>query len=102
MVNRTAATVIKLTFLGRHFGAQPYLLEMLDEYIIGQVGINLAEVTLKTVKNKIRGKFFRKEWCAFTFLLLAVNTSQVAALLSSRMAKVKDYRKMSLHVRQLK
>jgi hypothetical protein len=60
MVNRTAATVIKLTFLGRHFTAQTYLFEILSEYIIGQVGMDFAEVTLKTVKNEIRGKFFRQ------------------------------------------
>jgi len=60
MVNRTAATVIKLTFLGLHFTAKTYLFEILSEYIIGQVGMDFAEVTLKTGKNEIRGKFFRK------------------------------------------
>jgi hypothetical protein len=45
MVNRTAATVMKLTFLGRHFWAQSYLFEMLGEYIIGHVGIDFAGVT---------------------------------------------------------
>jgi hypothetical protein len=49
-----------LTFLGRHFAAQAHLFEILDEYIIGYVGMDFAEVTLKTGKNEIRGKFFRK------------------------------------------
>ena len=35
-----------------------YLVEIVDKYILEQVGINLAEVRLETVKVKILGGFF--------------------------------------------
>ena len=59
-IDLSASTVIKLTFLSCHYSVLVYLIEIVDEYILEQVGINLAEVRLETVKVKILGGFFAR------------------------------------------